>query len=526
MTNRSALDSNGTGLRFCEEISIGVLDIAANQVWYPYEPNTYPDFGGKIKTVARNPINASRQRQKGVVVDKDATAGFNQDLSQPAFQRIAQGFLFADMREKYDSVPFNGTPVADIAVDGTANGYTSAAFGHGSRVLVRSLLLASGWINGTNNGLKQVSVITAETEVDVTDTALVDEVYNANARIQVVGYRFTVSTVDMVNSGTAFPHFNRASGAVDWTTLGLIPGEWVYIGGDATANHFVNPLNNGWARIHSVTASTIVFDKASFTMAAETGTSLQIDMYFGKVLKNEADPTLIKRRTYQAERTLGAPDAAQPSQIQAQYVTGSVPNEWKFNLAQASIISADFGFISTGTDSRDAATGPKSLDAGATAPALVSDDAFNTTSHIKRLKMEIISDEVANPTPLFAFVTDANLSVKNNNTPTKALGVLGAFEVSAGIFEVSGSLTAYFTDVAAIDAVENNSDVSFDLALVQNNAGMVMDLPLLALGNGLPKVELNKSIIIPIDFDAAPDKTFNHTLLFNWLNYLPDRAEA
>jgi hypothetical protein len=97
------IDSNSTGLRFCEEASMGVLPATAAQVWYPLEPNSYSDFGGEVTTLARRPINASRQNQKGVVVDLDASGGLNQDMTQNNTTRLERGFFFADIREMYDS---------------------------------------------------------------------------------------------------------------------------------------------------------------------------------------------------------------------------------------------------------------------------------------------------------------------------------------------------------------------------------------------------------------------------------------
>ena len=68
MTILQKIDSNVTGLRFAEEVSIGVLAqeeaAPSNTDWTPLEPNTYADFGGQISTVARNPINPSRQRRR------------------------------------------------------------------------------------------------------------------------------------------------------------------------------------------------------------------------------------------------------------------------------------------------------------------------------------------------------------------------------------------------------------------------------------------------------------------------------
>jgi hypothetical protein len=122
-------DSNSTGLRYAEEDTIGVLP--ASPTWYPLEPNSYDDFGGEIVTLARRPINASRQRKKGVVVDVDSAGGFNSDLVLE-LQSLLQGFMFADFRRKGESefpAEFSedfttafGTDLVTIAAHGLATG--------------------------------------------------------------------------------------------------------------------------------------------------------------------------------------------------------------------------------------------------------------------------------------------------------------------------------------------------------------------------------------------------------------------
>ncbi|MBL1368260.1 phage tail tube protein, partial [Acinetobacter baumannii] len=69
------------------------------------------------------------------------------------------------------------------------------------------------------------------------------------------------------------------------------------------------------------------------------------------------------------------------------------------------------------------------------------------------MRLTLSSDTDSNAMPLFGYATDANIAINNNVTAKKAIGTIGAFDVSAGNFEATGNVTAYFTNVAAIDAV-------------------------------------------------------------------------
>jgi len=513
MASATKIDSNVTGLRFAEEETIKVLP--GSPIWEPLEPNSYADFGGQVSTVAREPIADDRQRKKGVITDLDASGGFNNDLTQTNLQKLLQGFFFADLRHKADSAEA-GEAITSVVVGN--NEYTAAdldgIFSAGT------LVFASGFAEGANNGIKRVTAATA-TEVTVADTLVEETTPPAEAKLTAVGFQFQSGDVTIDVSGT-LPRL--VSATEDMEAFGLVPGEWVFIGGDVSAANFANAVNNGFKRVRAVGEDYIEFDKSGATMVTDAGTAKTIQIFFGRVLKNET-ASLIKRRTYQLERTLGASDTAQPTQIQSEYLVGAVPNELVLNVSTADKVTCDLSFVACDHETR---TGVQGLKSGSR-PALVESDAFNTSSDFSRIKLSRASNSDEATAPLFAFVTDLTITINNNVTPNKAVGTLGAFDVTAGNFSVMGEMTAYFADVDAVKAVRDNASVSLDMAIVKNNAGLVIDLPLVTLSNARANVEKDAPITLPITSDAASGAavhaSLNHTLLVSFFDYLPSAAD-
>ncbi len=270
MAQVDKIDSNATGLRYAEELTYKVLP--GSPTWVPLEPNSYDSFGGQITTVARNPINSGRQRLKGVVTDLDASGGLNSDLTQDNLQDLLQGFFFADFRPKGEEI------VTAVSGGGATDGYEVALT---AGFKVGDLVFATNFTDPANNGLKLVDGITTDTLVSVTETLVNEAGPPATAQLVVVGVEGVAGDIDVDASGN-LP--TLTSTALDWTTLGLIPGEWIRIGGDLAADAFSNAVNNGFARIKTIAATILTLDKTQATMVTEASTTETVQIFFGRVL--------------------------------------------------------------------------------------------------------------------------------------------------------------------------------------------------------------------------------------------------
>lgn len=504
MAQVDKIDSNATGLRYCVETSLGV----AGTTWFPLDPNSYNDFGGNFTKTARTPINNKRSRYKGVLTDLESAGGFNIDMTQSNIQDLFQGFVFDEFVEKGKQEP--------TAV--TATQYTVS---DESDFAANDLIFASGFTNSANNGLKTVTSVSSGAVLCSGLTAEASP--PSGAKIVRVGHQFASGDAEIDASGD-LPIISTTT--KDLTELALVDGELIYIGGDTAVTEFATAANNGWVRVRNTDgANSVTLDKASGQMVTDAGGSKTIQMFFGRTLKNQ-EGTSITRTTYQLERELGAPDDSAPSDTQAEYIVGAVPNEMTMAIDTADKIMVDMGFMGTDYETNDSTEGVKT----GTRPTLTTGKAFNTSTHVTRIRMGLTSDTDEYVDALFAYVTEIRLTINNNITMNKAVGTLGAFEATAGTFEVGGNVTAYFQNTDALDALRNNSDVTLDVCVVKENAGFAFDLPLLALDDGRLNVELNQAVTIPLGMMAADgydvNENLGHTIVMSFFDYLPDAAEA
>lgn len=491
------IDSNVVGLNYAEEECLGKLPTTPK--WQALDPNSYSDFGGELSTASRSPISASRQNKKGAITDLSAKAGFEVDFTQTGLNDLMQGLFFADNRKKAE---VNVTAV-------TSDGFT--ATNTGNKIKQDNIVKASGFKTSALN--KNFTVKTGTNGTTIKTDALTAGA--DTGLLQVVGHAFANGDLKFtVENGI----YGLTTTAGTLNTLGLIPGEWIFVGGDQTNSQFAT-AGTFYARIDTIAEKKITFDNGTFkqSLQKDDGTGKSIEIYFGTVLKNENEPSKIKRRSYTFERTLG--EVAGTNKKQAEYINGAVFGEFSLSASTNEFVKAECKFTGTNVDFKADTT---LLSNGKLTPAK-GESPFNTAKDMRSMRLSLVDKTKTVSTPLFAYLTELSLEVNNNLSENKALGVFGAMDISAGNFEVKGSTTAYFATTEAQQAVLNYSDVGLSSIFAKDNAGFLFDIPLLGLGGGQNSVEKDNPITISLDIEGAENK-HGYTMMYINFPYLPKVA--
>jgi len=506
MTAPNKVDSNTTSLAIAVETSLKVLP--GTPIWQSMEPNSYSDFYGSFTNTNRTPINPDRYIKKGVITDLDAKGGFNIDFMESNLQTLLMGFVFADALEKPDTASLSAAAIPITSVVASTKTF-AAASGLGS-FKANHIVWNSGFTNALNNGLDIVASATATTIVE-TATKTDEATPPAGANIEVVGFQFP--SADASISAVSATGVTFATVATDLTTLGLSVGEWVFLGGDGANSKFAT-CPTGYARIASIAAHAIVFNDTTFVPVVDAGTGKLIQLFFGKVIKNQPYAN-IKRRTFQLERQIGNDGNG----VQTEYLLGAVPDQLTLNIPNSGKLNTDLTFVAMDYQTQTGTVGPKA----GTRVAAVNENAYNTSSDIYRQKISIYDPLNINNAALFAYASDGKIVINNNVKSSKAIGVLGAFDATVGDFTVTGTLTAYFSTVAAVSAIRANSDIGFSSIAAHKNMGFIVDIPLLSLSDGKLTISKDSPVNLGISMNAA-QSTLGSTILFNFFTYLPTVA--
>lgn len=505
------IDGRGVYAILAPEASLGVFPVAAK--WRKLDLKEYSEASSSYENATREVMDGSRRARKGKQSSKDVNFGYSVDVTKNNTLGQIASFMFGVPVERYTTrSAFEGTPLTtkltNSLVSSTATTVTATS------TLAASL--AAGDIIVIEDGVNDRVPLTVVSVATVTATFAVlnaGQVFVPSpvttGRIVRVGVK--AAAADLVLAATATAA-TLTTTALNFVTMGLTKGEWVFVGGDAVTDKFA-ATPPFYARIADVAAKVLTFDTTTSPIIADTGAGKTVTLYFGTFI---ADGDT--RSSYTHARYLGKNDAGN---LIVENFTGCVPNELGINFSEADFMTLDLAYVAV--DHRANAINQATFNT--TYPNIretPDDDAYHTATDIFRQRLSVV-DAKLNPAAITSFVQEATVSISNNMTADTRNGKLGAFDFSMGQFGLTGSITAYFVGIEALEAVRCNCTVGMDIIIASKNAGSVLDMPAFTIG-GSVDITANESIKLPLEQAAFRSSKFGYMLSYTAFNYLPSAA--
>jgi hypothetical protein len=487
--------------------------IAGAPVWKDIEPNDISEFGASIETVARNPIRRARGRQKGTISNLESSVGFEADITVDSFLDFVEGFLFSNFSN--DDLVFRGANA-----ETTGDTYTISAIDATTAAKIQSdlnidtIFFASGYRLAANNGLKVVDTagVNGATTIAVEDN-LADETAPSNARLEIAGARFADGEITSFNVAAAVAGVSGRIGTITFgnvnpTTLGLQVSQVVFLELDSTIR--------GFARITSITASTIVLDKMDAALVTNTPSGATTRLLFGQFVRDVAtDNAEFIERSFQFEAQYpglaadGISDAYEYAKGNFCSVLG-----YSLDLNDKGIYTAEF----IGTDT-DVPTETRKVVAAvnpANALAPLGTEAFSTVADFARLGITDIDEE-----GLTTDIKNVEMTIDNNVSPENVLNRLGARFINFGNFFVDLTISIVFADADVVSRIRQNTTVSLDMYLRNNDGVLAFGVPSMTLGDGSKDLPTDETVLLNLTGEAFEDPVTGASLAVSFIPSVP-----
>ncbi len=501
--------TNAETISYAREASLGVLP--GSPVWNELEPNTINSFGTTIAKTERNPITRDRTRRKSIVTDLDSAVQFEADLTLSHMKDFAEGFCYAKARGADVFIPSAATATAFTIPALTADQAGRLLYGAASAT---SLVYARGFANLANNGMFPLSAASAPGGNSLTVGGLTAETIGSNvfAEVAVCGIRGAGGDLKIDAQG------NLISTALDFTTLGIIKGQTIHVGGIDLTHQFFNPANIGFARVMAVTAHKLTLAKKDQPFVLDDGTStgsggtpVRVDLLFGQFVRNvpvgSAD---YQELSFQFE--LASPNLMSDGSTGYEYALGNYCNQLQTSMPLSNKATMTPSFVGQDTLVPSAT---RALGAAGFIPAGET-EGFSTATDIARLRLQDVDE-----TGLTTDFKSATFTLNNQVSGEKVLGNLGPKFLNLGQLQVQIEAELLFSNPDVIERIRCNKTVGLDWVLYNDDGGVAFDLPTGTLEGGTRNFPANQSVTLTSTFQAYQDDAYGYTIGISFFPVLP-----
>ena len=450
-------------------------------------------------------LRADRMTSDPIQVLQAAQGGINFEMSFPADGTFLSDAIRSELWNDWTKSPvFDNDGTADsVITDAGTVADTYAVASGGASVVAGHLVLASGFTNAANGGSTAATVkvfrVASSTATTIVGTSLglvAETAPPGTARLKVVGFQGASGDIVAAADGLT-------STALDFTTLGIIPGQALKVGGTATGNRFATAAINGRGRAVSVTAHKITMDNLPTGWTTDSGSGKTIMVWFGDNNKNGITPfplTLEK----------GFMDQTVPSYI---VTRGNHASRMTFSITAGRPITGSIEFLgmSGGASTTSLDSAP---DAATINPVLAG------SVNVGRMYEAGVA--VSAPT----FITEFSIDINNNLRGISDITSASYEGITPGECTVTGQLSTYFADLSIQNKLFNNTPSSNMIWLEKaysaiGTQAVVWQLPRYVLTGGVPAASgKNTDVILQSSYTASKDPTTSAVVICDRFYYL------
>jgi uncharacterized protein YidB (DUF937 family) len=353
------------------------------------------------------------------------------------------------------------------------------------------LVRATGFTASANNQIFKAASSSATTIVGTALGLTADTAPAATAKLKVVG--FQGASADLTTHVTN----GLLSTALDFTTLGLVAGQWLKVGGTAAGDKLATAACNDWVRIVSVAAHTIALDNLPVGWATDAGTGKTLKVWFGDQIKNGITPSSVSIERGFLGQTV-------PTYI---VNTGMEVDNLTTTIASKSNIVGSATFVGMGGGETTAQLG--------TPDAVTTGLIMAANANVGRLGVNGSQLIGPNWSKSISFV------IANNLRTVESVDASSPVAIREGECKVTGDMDTYFGSDTELAAFYAGTPRAINARVAKNSQAIIYQVPRATYrGGGNPSATANNTdVMAKFSFQASADTTTSAHIIMDRLEY-------
>jgi hypothetical protein len=439
-------------------------------------------------------IRSDRMLPDPIKVMQASEGGINIELSYPDPDSPLSDFLRSAFFSDWVNTPtfYNDGTADSVITDAGTTANTYAVVSGGTAAVLGHLVRATGFTNAANNFTAgfRVASSTATTIVGTALSLTAETVPPGAARLKVIGFQGASGDITATATGLG-------STALNFTTLGLVVGQWIKIGGTAAGVRFATAVLNDWMRITAITATALTLDNRPTGWTTDAGAGKTLNVYFGDQIKNGTTATSLSIEK-------GFLDQTTPTYI---VNTGMQVDQLALSIQSRQKITGSVAFKGMG-GSQSTVTLDAVPDAATTGAVMAANANVGRVAEA--------GSTLTSPN----WARQLDLQIANNLRTIEAVDSSSPVGIAAGECTVSGRITAYFGDNALLTKLYAGTTTAINARVVKNSQALIFQMPRVTLTSGAPTAGAkNQDIVLDAQLSATIDTVTNSQIILDRIEY-------